>query len=143
MGLKENLKNKRLELKLTLDDVSKKVGIGRSTLHRYESGIISNIPFDKLEKIAEVLNTTPDKLLGWNGITKKDVNTFDLDRFFESLGFFYKPANNSDKYLLLNKDITHSQKVVLSYEELENIKYDVLSYLVFKVSEIEKKQKNS
>jgi len=65
MGLKENIKNRRLELNLTLDDVSKKLSISKSTLQRYEGGLISNIPSDRIEEIAATLDTTPAKLIGW------------------------------------------------------------------------------
>lgn len=65
MGLKENIKNRRLELNLTLDDVSKKLSISKPTLQRYESGVISNIPSDKIEKLAVILETTPSCLMGW------------------------------------------------------------------------------
>lgn len=65
MALKENLKNKRLELNLTLDDVSKLLSISKPTLQRYESGVISNIPSDKIEKLASILETTPAALMGW------------------------------------------------------------------------------
>jgi len=66
MGLKENIKNRRLELNLTLEDVSKKLSISKPTLQRYESGVISNIPSDKIEKLAAILETTPSCLMGWN-----------------------------------------------------------------------------
>lgn len=66
MGLKENLKNKRLELNLTLEEVAKQLSISKPTLQRYESGVISNIPSDKIEKLAEILNTTPAILMGWD-----------------------------------------------------------------------------
>lgn len=66
MGLKENIKNRRLELNFTLDDVSKKLSISKPTLQRYESGVISNIPSDKIEKLASILETTPAHLMGWH-----------------------------------------------------------------------------
>ena len=66
MGLKENIKNRRLELNLTLEDISKKLSISKPTIQRYESGVISNIPSDKIEKLAEILETTPAYLMGWN-----------------------------------------------------------------------------
>lgn len=65
MGLKENIKNRRLELNLTLEDVSKRLSISKPTLQRYESGVISNIPSDKIEKLAAILETTPSCLMGW------------------------------------------------------------------------------
>lgn len=69
MGLKENIKNRRLELELTLDTVSKRLGVSKPTIQRYESGVISNIPPDKIEKLAEILKTTPAYLMGWEDVT--------------------------------------------------------------------------
>lgn len=66
MGLKENIKRKRLELNLTLEEVAKQLSVSKPTLQRYESGVISNIPSDKIEKLAEILNTTPAILMGWD-----------------------------------------------------------------------------
>ena len=70
MGLKENIKNRRLQLNLTLDEVSTKLSISKPTLQRYESGVISNIPSDKIEKLALILETTPSCLMGW---MEKDI----------------------------------------------------------------------
>ncbi|MBP3723034.1 MAG: helix-turn-helix domain-containing protein [Selenomonadaceae bacterium] len=64
--LKERLRAARQKLGLTLDDVAKKVGVSRQTIHRYETGVITNIPQVNIEKIAAVLETTPAKLMGWD-----------------------------------------------------------------------------
>ena len=75
--LKDNLKAARLKAGMTLDEVAKKVGVSRQTIHRYESGVINNVPSDKIEKMAEALDTTPEYLMGW----KKEVTlNFDLER---------------------------------------------------------------
>ena len=65
MGLKENIKNKRIERKMTLEDLAKSVGVSRQTIQRYESGVIGNIPSDKIELIARALDTSPAYLMGW------------------------------------------------------------------------------
>ena len=59
MGLKENIKSKRIERKMTLEDLAKSVGVSRQTIQRYESGVIGNIPSDKIELIARALDTSP------------------------------------------------------------------------------------
>ena len=66
MGLKENIKSKRLELNMTLEELANKVGISRQTIQRYESGVISNIPSDKIEKLAEALECSTAFLMGWD-----------------------------------------------------------------------------
>ena len=72
MGLKENIKKFRIERNLTLEEVANKLGVSKPTVQRYESGVISNIPPDKIEHIAEIFNITPAQLMGWKDI---DINT--------------------------------------------------------------------
>lgn len=61
----DNIKKKRKEHDLTLEEVANKIGISRQTLSRYETGIIGNIPSDKIEALAKSLHTTPAYLMGW------------------------------------------------------------------------------
>lgn len=82
MGLKENIKSKRLELNMTLEELANKVGISRQTIQRYESGVISNIPSDKIEKLAEALECSPAFLMGWeqkDHLNEKDKKSIDKD----------------------------------------------------------------
>ena len=65
MDLKKNIKKYRLAKKMTLDELAEKIGIKKSTLQRYESGVITNIPSDKIEKMAEVFGIKPSVLMGW------------------------------------------------------------------------------
>ena len=66
--------------------VSKQLNISKPTLQRYESGVISNIPADKIEKIAKILDTTPAALMGW-----------DVEIYNE------KESLTDDERILLNK----------------------------------------
>ena len=59
------LKALRKEKGLTLDELAALVGTSKQTVHRYENGVISNIPPSKVEKLAEALGTTPSELMGW------------------------------------------------------------------------------
>lgn len=61
----ERMKKLRISRDLTLEDVAKLAGVSRQTIQRYESGVIGNIPSDKIEAIAKVLNVTPAYLMGW------------------------------------------------------------------------------
>lgn len=71
MELKERLKKKRLENDMTLEELARQVGVSRQTIQRYESGIISNIPSDKIELLSCALKTTPAYLMGWEDNTTK------------------------------------------------------------------------
>ncbi len=65
MAIKDNIKKKRKERKMTLEDVAKIVGVTRQTVQKYESGVVSNIPSDKIELLAKALHTTPAYIMGW------------------------------------------------------------------------------
>lgn len=66
-------KQRRLELGLSLQDVADAAEMSKSTLQRYESGGIRNIPLRKLEPIAKALHTSPDWLIGWTDDANKQA----------------------------------------------------------------------
>ena len=61
----ERIKNKREELNIRPTDLAKKAKISKQTLYKYERDIITNIPSDKLQRIADALNVPPSYLMGW------------------------------------------------------------------------------
>ena len=72
--LANNLKSLRKKKRLTLDDLAEALGTSRQTIHRYENGTITNIPPEKVEKLAEALGTTPSALMGWSDL---DFGSYD------------------------------------------------------------------
>lgn len=65
MAIKDRIRNRRIQLGLTLEQVAQKLNTSKQTIQRYETGIISNIPSDKIEALADILDTTPQYLMGW------------------------------------------------------------------------------
>ena len=63
--LASRLKSLRKQKGMTLDELADKVGTSKQTIHRYENGIITNIPHDKIESLAAALGVTPPELMGW------------------------------------------------------------------------------
>jgi len=88
MGFKENIKNRRLKLNMTLDEVSNKLGVSKPTLQRYESGVISNVPFDKIERLADILKTTPSYLMGWSNdcLTRDEIELLNKYNSLDDMG---------------------------------------------------------
>ena len=66
MKIGERIRERRQSLGLTLEDVANKSGVSRQTIQRYESGVISNIPSDRIEMIAHALSVSPSYLMGWD-----------------------------------------------------------------------------
>lgn len=57
---------------MSLEDLGQAIGTTRQNIFKYEAGDITNIPYDKLKKIAEALDTDPWYILGWEPPKKKD-----------------------------------------------------------------------
>ena len=60
------LKELRKQAGLTLDELAERVATSKQTIHRYENGIITNVPPEKVESLAIALGTTPQELMGWD-----------------------------------------------------------------------------
>lgn len=95
MGLKENIKSRRLELNLTLEEVAKHLNVSKPTVQRYESGVIDNIPFTKIEQLADILETTPSCLMGWEEKTKLTAQEAELLKKYRQLDDLGKHTINT------------------------------------------------
>ena len=63
----------RKERKITLQELAEKLGVRHTTVSRYEKGIIT-IPSDKLKAIADILEVSPEYLLGWKDWVPGQIN---------------------------------------------------------------------
>lgn len=59
------------EKEISYGELSALTGIPKSALQRYATGKTEKIPLDRLEIIANALNTTPAYLMGWSEETNK------------------------------------------------------------------------
>ena len=64
-GMAQRIKALRQEKGLTLEYVAKMVGVGKSTVRKWETGMIANMRRDKIADLAKALGTTPAYLMGW------------------------------------------------------------------------------
>lgn len=65
MNIGNRIKQRRLDLDMTADELSYAVGKNRATIYRYEKGDIENLPTSVLEPLADALHTTAAYLMGW------------------------------------------------------------------------------
>ena len=63
---------------MTLEDVGKIVGVGKSTVRKWETGMIENMRRDKIAALARALDTTPAYLMGWEEEQKKNDIQADI-----------------------------------------------------------------
>lgn len=102
MKIQDIIKNRRLELSLTLKDVAKVLGVAEATVSRYESGEIQNMGIDKIEALAKVLRCSPGYLMGWED-NPTPLSGSDLS--YEEAQFFvvYRKLNTEGRKKLLDR----------------------------------------
>lgn len=111
----KRIRKLRLEHELTLEDISKKVGVTKATINKYESNIVKNIKRDTIEKLAEALSTSPEYLMGWTNSST-----------------CIKSAHNNNNNAVIETNsgtlINNNSKRALSKEELELLRiYNTLN----------------
>lgn len=74
--MSNKIKELRKSKNMTLEEVGKKVGVGKSTVRKWETGMIANMKRDKILALANALDTTPAYLMGW--IDEKEERKNDI-----------------------------------------------------------------
>ena len=114
MTIGERIKEYRERQGLTQEELAFKIGTKKQTIYKYENNIITNIPSDKIEKIANVLETTPVVLMGWldiaeeNKPTKNEIARFKANTYEALIIKEMKKMNKAGKVKLLDtaRDMT-------------------------------------
>ena len=90
---------------LTQEELAKLLNTKRQTISKYEKGIVTNIPSDRIEELAKILDSTPEYILGWE--EEKPVNDDGLTESQRLLIDFAKTLSEEQagKVLQLMKSI--------------------------------------
>lgn len=114
MKLNKNIKAMRIKKEMTLEEVGKKISVSKQTIQRYESGEISNIPYDKVVALANVFGCSPAYLMGWEDNLSGDNADLIPDILADTI-----LIEHIRKLLKLNKDHqkTIYDNIVFWYEK--------------------------
>lgn len=63
MNIGETMHKRRKELGMTLEEVGKIVGVGKSTVRKWETGMIKDMGVSRLEPIAKALKMSVEDLI--------------------------------------------------------------------------------
>ena len=66
MTIGDKIKIARENANLTQEELGRKCGTTKQTIYKYESGVVTNIPIDRIEMIASVVGVSSASLLGWD-----------------------------------------------------------------------------
>jgi len=61
----ERIKKLRIEKGITQEEMAKALKTTKQTISKYENGVVTNIPSDRVEAMSKLLETTPEYILGW------------------------------------------------------------------------------
>ena len=107
MTIGERIKNRRIELDLTQDDLAAKMGFKhKASIHRIETGK-SDITSSQVVQFAHALNTTVAYIMGW----EEEEHLFsELHGMWDLMDESQKRTFLSLGYALLNTDNPHTGK---------------------------------
>lgn len=107
------IKNRRLELGLTLKDVAKALGVAESTVSRYESSDIQNMGIDKIEALSKVLSCSPGYIMGWEPAPDYSVKLSEDEK---SILIAYRNSDEIEKAMIMRllgiKERVEKRKVI-------------------------------
>ena len=82
LNIGQRIKERRLTLGISLSELSRRIDIPKSTLHRYENSNAGNISADLVVPIARELRTTPEYLLGFDSECSLPASSYHYANIF-------------------------------------------------------------
>ena len=65
MTFAERLRALRTEKRMSLDDVAKHIGCGRANIYKYEHGLVTNVPPERVHQLANLFGVSRPYIMGW------------------------------------------------------------------------------
>ena len=99
----ERIKRLRSKKNMTLEELGNQVGVGKSTVRKWETGMIANMRRDKIAKLADALDVSPAYLMGWkdNSTEAKMSDDFYKKIFSKNLRY-YMDLNQKEQIDIIN-----------------------------------------
>lgn len=110
----ERIKMLREEKKMTMAEVGRRIGVGRPTIYKYETGAITKIPDEKIEALAQLFGVSEQFLKGWSD--KRDPDPIEM------IGM---PVPDGEKFVELYSMMSYKDRITLTeiyqraYEKLK------------------------
>ena len=127
MNVGSMIKQRRIKLGLSVDELADKLGKNRATVYRYESNEIENLPTTVLEQLASVLETTPAHLMGWEDADA--TQAFDDLRIGFNENLLLKKYRSLDSHgqetvsLILDREVERCSSIIRE----DKAEYNIIS----------------
>ena len=124
----KRIKERRLHLKLSAEELAPMVGLSAATIYRYENGEIKKVNTNKLSPFAKALNTSEAYLMGWVDSPNVEVEAENADTKYLDTLYISRPSGDMQvdelrKYLhevidsLSDKDLYFFRDLTLRMKE--------------------------
>lgn len=126
MEMADRIKEKRLAMGYTQEELAEKLGLQKSAIAKYENGRVENIKRTVISNMAKILECSPAYLMGW--IDDKDSEGL-LDYFDNTLDeiILYLKKNG---YTVLQTDSQFDDTIIIKNRNQQIIKTTTKSDLV-------------
>lgn len=78
MTVGDRIKARRESLGISQTELANVVGTTKQQMYKYENDVITNIPYDMMERIAVALSVTPQHLVGWDALERATELRFSI-----------------------------------------------------------------
>ena len=130
MDMGKKIEMLRKQRGMTLEELGDKVGVGKSTVRKWENGMIANMRRDKIAKIAAALGVTPGNLMGWDTSTpeKPSFTDKEIEHIKKYRSLDQRGRDTVD--FILNVEYEHTQQLrMANKKEGAMIHYPFAGYL--------------
>ena len=81
MTIGERIKSLRESKRITQTELAEKLGTTKQNIYKYENGIITNIPSDKIELMAKCFEVSPGYIMGWEDENELDGLSILMEKY--------------------------------------------------------------
>jgi transcriptional regulator with XRE-family HTH domain len=77
MNLSEKIRYLRIQKGMTQAELAEKLNTTKQTIGKYENQVVTNLPLNRIQELADALDTTPAYLMGWGEEKPADASSAD------------------------------------------------------------------
>ena len=77
MNLSEKIRYLRIQKGMTQAELAEKLNTTKQTIGKYENQVVTNLPLNRIQELADALDTPPAYLMGWGEEKPADASSAD------------------------------------------------------------------
>ena len=131
MKMGDIIKQLRLQHNMTQEELGKHIGVQKSAIRKYESGLVENMKRTSIQKMADLFNVSPTYLMGLEDNSNYGINNGIIGN------------NNQNNHIHNGKELSALEDAILTICKnlSDKQKGEVLTYATNLLSESKKEDK--